>query len=111
MVKFFGEIGYVHTEEQRPGVHVGVATERKLYGDVKRNPRGLDSGDKVNSDVTVSTSISVVADAYANEHFFAIRYLKWQGVLWDVVDIVVEPPRLVLRLGGLYNGPIPNAGE
>ncbi|MCA1806977.1 MAG: hypothetical protein LC687_03870, partial [Actinobacteria bacterium] len=56
-------------------------------------------------DLSVGNSISIVADAYANEHFFAIRYIRWAGTLWTVQNVDVESPRLVLRLGGVYNGP------
>lgn len=102
--KFFGPIGYSETIETAPDVWRAVITERSAYGDVLRNTRGLIEGDKVNNDLTVGNSISIVADAYANEHFHAIKYLKWQGALWIVADVRVEPPRLILRLGGLYNG-------
>jgi hypothetical protein len=64
-------------------------------------------GEKINNDLSVNNVISVVADAYANENFFAIRYIRWAGTLWDVVDVSVESPRLLLRLGGVYNGPTP----
>lgn len=102
--KFFGPIGYAETVETAPDVWRPVITERSVYGDVIRNSRGLVEGDKVNNDITVGNSISIVADAYANEHFHAIKYLKWQGAYWIVSDVRVEPPRLILRLGGLYNG-------
>jgi hypothetical protein len=45
-----------------------------------------------------------VADAYANEHYFAIRYVEWAGVRWTVQDVEVQHPRLILRLGEVYNG-------
>lgn len=102
--KFFGPIGYAETLESTPGVWTKKITEVNAYGDVIRNSRGLSDGDKVNNDLTVGNSISIVADPYANEHFFAIQYIKWQGALWTVSNVSVEPPRLVLRLGGLYNG-------
>ena len=60
---------------------------------------------QVNDDITVQNSISIVADAYAFEHFFAIRYIRWAGTLWKVSDVEVQRPRLILRLGGVYNGP------
>ena len=53
--------------------------------------------------------ISIVADPYANENFFAIRYVQWMGTLWKVTEVEVQSPRLLLRLGGKYNGPIPPA--
>lgn len=107
MAKFYGEIGYGSTVESPTGsgVWVDEITEKKYYGDVIRNTRRLQEGEYLNNDLTVSNSISIVADAYANQHFFAIRYIKWQGALWTVSDVEVQSPRLILRLGGVYNGP------
>lgn len=106
MTKFYGEVGYGETVEIADGVYDDVIVEFKYFGDVIRNTRRLqESGDKVNDDLTVQNSISIVADAYANEHFFAMRYIKWAGAYWKVSEVTVEPPRLTLRLGGVYNGP------
>ena len=103
--KFYGPVGYGFTEEKAPGVWVSNIVEYSYYGDVIRNSRKLDNGDKVNDDISVGNSISIIADAYANEHFFAMKYVKWAGVLWKVSDVTVESPRLILRLGGVYDGP------
>lgn len=105
MAKFHGEIGYGTSVETSPGVWADVITERKYYGDVVKTSRKLLEGEKLNYDLTVGNSISIVADAYANEHFFAIRYIKWAGTFWTVSDVEVERPRLLMRLGGVYNGP------
>lgn len=107
MAKFFGAIGYAQSVETAPGVWEDQITERKYYGDVVRNTRKLQDGADLNPDITVSNSISIVADAYANEHFFAIRYVEWAGTLWTVLDVEVKSPRLLMRLGGVYNGPKP----
>lgn len=108
MAKYFGAVGYaLGTVEKAPGVWEDEIVERNYYGDVIRNSRGLEETDKVNMDISVGNSISIVSDAYANEHFFAIRYLSWAGALWTVTDVVVERPRLTLRLGGVYNGQRP----
>lgn len=112
MAKFFGEVGYGQTVETVPGVWEDVITERKVYGDVLRNTRRLVSGEKINNDLTVGNSISIMADAYANTHFFAIRYVRWAGVNWTVTDVEVQRPRLILQLGEVYNGltpPTPDA--
>lgn len=101
--KYSGNIGYIEEIESKPGVWTKVVTERKAYGDVKRNSRGIDEdGAKVNSDRTVGNSISIVADEYANGHIFAMEYLWWRGARWIITNVNVEPPRLILRLGGLY---------
>ena len=107
MAKFFGVIGYGESTETVPGVWEDTIVEYQYYGDVVRNSRKLDGESKVNYDLSVGNSISIVADAYAREHFFAIRYIDWAGTLWTVSNVDVESPRLILRLGGVYNGPRP----
>lgn len=107
--KFFGKVGYAdESVETSPGVWKDVVVEYEYYGDVVRNTRKLSEGENLNNDLTVGNSIRIVADAYANEHFFAIRYVEWAGALWKVADVIVESPRLLLRLGGVYNGPRPS---
>lgn len=110
MKKFFGKVGYAAGNvEVKPGVFKEQIVEREYYGDVVRNSRQLQENEKVNDDVTVGNSISIVADAYANENFFAMRYVEWMGSLWVVADVTVEAPRLLLRLGGVYNAPKPSS--
>ena len=111
MAKFFGKIGYGETQESAPGVWEDVIVEYEYYGDVVRNTRKLSEGETLNNDLSVGNSISIVSDAYANVHFFAIRYIQWAGVLWTVENVEVQSPRLLLRLGGVYNGPTAPAPE
>lgn len=110
MARFAGEIGYAENVESESdsGVYVDEITEYPYQGDVIRNTRSLDGVDeKVNADITVNNSISVVADEFALKHFFKIRYVRWAGVLWTVINVEVRSPRLILSLGRVYNGPIP----
>lgn len=106
-MRYFGRIGYGEPIETAPGVWVDNIVERSYYGDVIRNARNLRDGEHLNPDLSVQNSISIVADAYANDHFFAIRYLEWAGTLWTVSMVEVQSPRLLLRLGEVYNGPTP----
>lgn len=103
MPKFYGAVGYAKTVETSPGVSVEQITERNYYGDVIRNTRRLQGADKVNDDINISNEISIVADPYANDHFYAIRYVVFQGAKWKVSNVDVQYPRLILSLGGLYN--------
>lgn len=105
MAKFYGSVGYVETRETKPGVWEDVVTNRNYYGDVFRNIRKLEPGESVNDNVVVNNTISIVADPYAYEHFFAIRYLEWMGAFWKVTHVDVQRPRLLLTIGGVYNGP------
>jgi hypothetical protein len=105
MARFYGKIGYGEMIEASPGVHVDVFIERYYYGEIVRNSRNLSEGENLNKDLSITNSISIVADAYANEHFFAIRYVEWAGTLWTVSTVEVQRPRLLLSLGEVYNGP------
>lgn len=105
MAKFFGELGYGHKVESAPGVFTEVITEKQYFGDVNQTTRRLQSDQKVNFDIALTNTISVVADAYANENFNAIRYVRWNGTLWIVTTVQVQRPRLILEFGGVYNGP------
>lgn len=107
MAKYYGNVGYGESVESSPGVITEVITEVPYFGDIIKNTRRETPGDQLHNDLSVNNSISIVADAYANQHFFAMRYIMWQGVRWIVSEVTVEPPRLILRLGGVYNGPIP----
>lgn len=105
MAKFHGKVGYVMTSETRPGVWIEEILERTYYGDVTRNARRLmQQTEGVTTDIDVSNLISIVADPYARDHFFAIRYVEWMGVKWTVSNVEVQYPRLILTLGGVYNG-------
>jgi hypothetical protein len=105
VAKFYGKVGYGQVVDKGNGVHELVITERSYYGDVIRNTRRFQTNENVNDDLTVGNSISIVADPYANDHFFAIQYVEWTGTLWKISEVEVQSPRLILRLGGVYNGP------
>lgn len=105
MAKFYGIIGYSVTEETSPGVWTESITERNYYGDVIRNTRRWQPGEGLNDNLTINNIISIVADPFAYQNFHAIRYIKWMGVSWKIDNIEVQRPRLILTIGGVYNGP------
>lgn len=107
MAKYSGKIGYVILRETAAGVDTEIAIERPYVGDVIRNTRRLENGEGVNDNVVVNNQFSIVADAYAYENFFAIRYVTWMGARWKVTNVEVQRPRLLLTVGGVYNGVTP----
>jgi|tagenome__1003787_1003787.scaffolds.fasta_scaffold15842220_1 hypothetical protein len=107
MARFHGRVGFGISTETAPGVWSDVMVEHVFYGDIVQNRRMLVQGEKLNKDLSVGNSISIVGDAYAREHFFAIKYVEWAGQLWTVADVTYERPRLTLQLGEVYNGPTP----
>lgn len=104
MAKFYGAIGYAETKETAPGVWTESITERNYSGDVIRNTGKWQKGENLNDDLTINNSISIVADPFANQNFYAMRYVKWMGASWKITNVEVQRPRLILTIGGVYNG-------
>lgn len=107
MARFYGKIGYGVSEETVPGVWSDEITERAYYGDILNDLRSTSSSEKVNDDIRLQNRISIVADAYALGNYLEIKYVEWAGSLWTVNSVDMERPRLILTLGGVYNGPRP----
>ena len=104
MAKWYGNIGFTNTMETDPGIWEDEIVERPYFGDVineqwKRQPSG-----GVNDDINVANRISIVADPYAMDHCSTITYVEFMGAKWKVSDINVQYPRLILNLGGVWNG-------
>ena len=104
MAKFYGVIGYSETVETEPGVWEDRITERSYQGDLIRNTRRLQSSGGINDDVNISNEISILADPFAYQNFHAMRYVEFMGAKWKVANVEVQYPRLILSLGGVYNG-------
>lgn len=104
MAKWYGTIGYADTVETTPGVWTEQITERKYYGDLTRNTRRLQTADKLNDDINIVNELSIVADPYAINNFHSMRYAEFMGAKWKINNVEVQHPRLVLTLGGVWNG-------
>ena len=104
MAKFYGPVGYAKMVEIRPGVFKEQITEVEYFGDVLRNSRSLQSSENLNDNINIANKISIIADPFANENFHAMRYVVYMGTKWKIKDVEVEFPRLILTIGGVYNG-------
>ena len=104
MAKFSGNIGYVDLVETDPGIWEEQETERHYCGDFSRNISKFQLSDSVNNDINVSNEISIVADPYAKQNFQKMRYITFMGSKWKIASVEVKYPRLILSIGGLYNG-------
>lgn len=105
MAKFYGSVGYGINVETAPGVWTQQITESNYYGDTLTDLQSTpSSGTVVNDDFTIDNKISILADPYANSNFSSIKYVTYMGVKWKVKSVEVLFPRLILKIGGLYNG-------
>jgi len=104
MAKFSGVIGFITTSETAPGVYTPVVEEKDYIGDFLRNARNWQEGQSINSDLALNTRISIVADPYLTSNVSYIRYVKFDGAAWKVTNVEFQRPRLILTMGGVYNG-------
>lgn len=110
--KFYGVLGYaLGAEEVSPGVVDDVVLERKYYGEIRRPGFRSRLGENILPDLDITNEFSIMADAYAYEHLDAMRYIEWSGTLWTIRQIEIKRPRLIVRVGGVYNGPTFTAPE
>ena len=101
--KFYGIVAYAITEEIVPGKWKDTIVEKMYRGDVTRVSRRLQTAEVID-DIQVRNEIRIVADAFAYQNFQSIRYIEWMSTKWKVNSVTVDRPRLVLEIGGEYNG-------
>lgn len=105
MAKWHGVIGYIKQEQTSPGVYSDVVTERNYYGDIIRQSRGWSSqSEGTNDNLTLSNTISILADSFATDNSAFMKYIVIMGAKWKITNIEIQYPRLLLTIGGLYNG-------
>lgn len=104
MAKFYGMIGFIDTVEKAPDVWEPVQEERPYYGDITRNTRRWQSGESLNDDITLDNVISILSDDFAIKNIGMMKYIDWNGTKWKISNIHIEYPRIVLTIGGIYNG-------
>ena len=104
MAKFYGAVGYVESKETSLGVWKDQTTECLYYGELVRNAHRFQMSDQLNDNVNVANEISIIADNFANENFYSMRYVVFMGIKWKITNVDVQYPRLILTIGGVYNG-------
>ena len=104
MPRYSGKIGFIENVKTGPGKWTPRVTEEHYYGDVTRAARKMVEGQDVADNIILDNTISIVANPYARKHYFAIRYAWYKGVKWKVTHVEDLYPRLILTLGGVFNG-------
>ena len=104
MAKFYGNVGYVKSVETDPGIWSEQPIEHPHFGDVIRNTSRYQPSGGVNDDININNSISIIADPFASENFQHMRYVVFMGTKWKITNAEVQYPRIILTLGGVYNG-------
>lgn len=105
MAKFHGTIGYAQASvETEPGVFKPGISTRPCTGEILRNSQKWENTQQLNDNFTINNRFSIIADGYINQNLKKLRYLEWNGVRWKITSVEIEPPRVILTVGGVYNG-------
>lgn len=104
MSRFYGTVGYITTEETRPGIYEEREVQRCYFGDIIKPKTSWQQGMGINDNLNLSVEISIMADPYAYDHFSEIKYVECMGTKWKVNSAIPDRPRISLFLGGLWNG-------
>jgi len=106
MGKYYGKVGYVIPTKVVDGVYANVEPiVRPYYGDtIEETVRFAEDSKQLNDQLRIRVKISILADKFAYDHFSKIKFCEYMGVLWKVTDVAPGRPRIVLTLGGEYNG-------
>lgn len=109
MAKFYGAIGYaIQQDNTAPGVWRDHVVEKMYRGDVILNQQRWQKSEGVNDNFNIDNSISIIADEFAYTNLGYIKYIVWRGTKWNIQSLAVNRPRIVLQIGGVYNGPDPS---
>ena len=104
MARFFGKVGYEIMKEVEDGVYEPCPVERCYYGDIERVTRTWEASQNgINDDLNIGNDISIVADAFAYQHFHEMKWIEWYGAKWKIKSVEVMRPRLILSIGGVYH--------
>lgn len=108
MARYAGMIGFAISTETRPGHYDDVITEKPYFGDVIQGAAQDNVTDQINDELVADASIEVPMDSYVSVNIYAIRYVEYAGTKWKVTNRNPRGARVLLRLGGVYNGPTPS---
>lgn len=111
MTKYCGNILFVKSVETVPGIYEEEPIPRRYKGDVEKNWRRWETGERLNDNININNTLSIVADSFLYENLGMIRAVEWMGSYWEISSIEIKRPRLILEIGGLYNGPTPGSTE
>lgn len=104
MAKWSGKVGFAENVEADLDVWVEQIKECCYYGDILYDNKSSDHVNEINEGVQISSKISFIADPYAKQNFHKIKYATYMGTKWNVSTVEVQYPRLIMVLGGIWNG-------
>lgn len=107
-MKHRGILGFVRTDEIRPGVYLPVTDERIYYMDVLLNTVSRNNSNYINDNIDVRNKFTIISDSYIKKHLSSIAYVEWSGSKWKVDSVKAIPPRVEITIRGVWHDEKPN---
>jgi hypothetical protein len=109
MARFHGEVGFLRTIEEDPINHPGVwiekLTAKNYYGEIFSDSRKWNQNGTLNDGLVINNRISIVADGFMRGNLGAMKYVRWNGIDWNITNVEIQHPRVILTIGGEYHKP------
>lgn len=106
-MKFAGKVAFWQDDvEIAPSVYEPSIVEKSYVGDVIKDYRGFQSSGDLNDSFKINNRISILSDLFAQNNWASIKYVIWNGQKIKVTGVTVEFPRIILDLGGYWNGEV-----
>lgn len=102
-MKWYGKIGFSITTN-KDDVYIDSITERPYKGDLTRNNLRWQQADKLNDDFNINNQISIIADDFAYDNIGVMKYVELRGSMWKITSAELQYPRILLNIGGVWNG-------
>lgn len=105
-MKFSGKIGFWYDDvEVVPGSYQPKVVEKLYRGDIlKMYWNHQPVSNQQNDNITLNNQLSILSDLYLQKNWPSIRYVVWNGTKFKVTKVEPGYPRVILDVGGVYNG-------
>lgn len=104
MSRYSGYIG-VSVGKEVDNVYIEDIIEFPVTGNVKDDWRYHNIGDdSMSKDLIISNRIEIIPRRELLRNLDNIRYITYLSSKWEVRVVAYNKPKLILSLGGVYNG-------
>lgn len=105
MAVFHDKVGFlISNDNVQTGIADYLAVEKPCYGTIPENRRRWVPADQKNDNLVLDVQIEITANTYIRNHIGDIAYVHYLGQYWKVESIRPNFPKVVLSIGGVWNG-------
>ena len=109
MAKYSGMLGYVMpAKEDPPGIwKPSAVVEKRGRGDLIGQTINNEDVGGLSDGITINNQLSIIMDPFVNKNLESLKYVILYGTRWEIKSMTINRPRVILTLGGVYNGEYP----